>query len=386
MPWRSPMTAKEALIFEVNDGVPVREAAERCGVSRSCAQKWLARYREGGWAALEERSRRPQRSPSRVPESQVDELLKLKEQFPDCGPVKLASLLDALHGEHVMAASTAGTILARHGKVEKRGPRRRSAGPVERPPYEIAGLGDTATADYKGQFRTGDGAWCYPLTMCDPVSRYVLLVEAISSTRTEPARKAFDRTFREFGIPRQIVTDNGAPFCSTRSLGGLTQLSRWWIEMGITPVRIKPGRPDQNGIHERMHRTLKQWIRRYPQRTLRSQQRSFDEFREQFNNVRPHQSLRQKPPGTAFRPYRTYSSRSTIEYDTNMDVRSVRSNGEIKWEGTHIFLTEVLAGAKVGLLRVGEQLWAIHYGHVRIGYLDAENERAVNTKPADPSE
>lgn len=380
------MSAKEALIHAVNDGLGVTEAAAGQGVARSCAYKWVTRYREEGWDGLEERSRRPERSPFQTSQERIDELLKLKRKHPSFGPAKLVALLDELHGEHVMAVSTAGQILDRHGEVKKRRARRRSAGPIEHPPYEISGAGDTITTDYKGQFRMGDRALCYPLTICDPVSRYILLVEAIGSTRTDPAKAAFDRVFREYGIPRQIISDNGTPFCSARSLGGLTRLSRWWIELGITPVRIKPGRPDQNGVHERMHRTLKAWIRLNPQANLRSQQRAFDAFRQEFNHVRPHQSLGQKPPATAFRPYRPYASRPVIEYDTNMEVRTVRSNGEIKWEGTEIFLSEVLIGAKVGLLPVGERLWSIHFGPVRLGYLDAENQRAVNCSPLAPTE
>jgi putative transposase len=380
MPWRNSMSAKEALIFDVNGGMSVSEAAKSHGIVRSCGYKWLARYREEGLAGLEERSRRPERSPLKTPQELVDELLNLKRRLR-YGPAKLVEILEELHGEHVMAASTAGQILDRHGEVKKRGPRRPSAGPIEHPPFEISGAGDTATTDYKGQFRMGNGALCYPLTMCDPFSRYVMLTKALGSTQTDPAKAAFERAFREYGVPRQMVSDNGSPFCSTKSLGGLTRLSRWWIELGITPVRIKPGRPDQNGSHERMHRTFKEWIRRYPQPNLARHQRSFDDFQQEFNHVRPHQSLGQKPPATAFRPYRPYPTRPVIEYDTNLDVRSVRSNGEIKWQGTEIFLSEVLIGAQVGLLQVGERIWSIYFGSVRIGYLDADTHKAVNSQP-----
>jgi transposase InsO family protein len=386
MPWRKPMSAKEALIFDVNNRIGVSEAAEAHGIGRSCAYKWVARYREEGFEGLQERSRRPERSPFRTPQEKVDALLNLKRQHPGEGPAKLVERLESLHGERMMAASTAGQILDRHGEVKKRGPRRPSAGRIEHPAFEISGAGDTATTDYKGQFRMGNGALCYPLTMGDPFSRYVMLTEALGSTQTDSAKAAFERAFREYGVPRQMVSDNGSPFCSTRSLGGLTQLSRWWIELGITPIRIKPGRPDQNGIHERMHRTFKEWIRRHPQANLVRHQRSFDDFRQDFNHVRPHQSLGQKPPATAFRPYRPYPTRPVIEYDTNMDVRSVRSNGQIKWQGTEIFLSEVLIGTQVGLLQVAERIWSIHFGCVRIGYLDAENLKALNSKPVAPTE
>ena len=227
-----------------------------------------------------------------------------------------------------------------------------------------------------------NGVLCYPLTIADPFSRYVFAIDALASTNTTGAKTGFERVFRKYGIPRQMISDNGTPFCSTCSLGGLTQLSRWWIELGITPIRIEPGHPQQNGIHERMHRTLKDWIRRNRQSGLRPQQRSFNAFRQEFNHVRPHQSLGQKPPVSALQSYRPFSSRPRkLEYDTTMDVRSVRSNGQIKWNGTHIFASEVLAGANIGLLPIGEAAWSIHFGHVLIGYLDGLTARVQNRLP-----
>lgn len=383
MAWRSPMSAKEALIFDVNDGMSVSDAAEEHGVARSCAYKWVSRYERFGWAGLEEMSRRPELSPTRTSQELVEELLGLKKKYPAFGPAKLVPMLDERHGERMLAVSTAGQILARHGLVAKRRPRQRSPGRIQHSPYQVAGAGDSMTADYKGQFRMGNGALCYPLTVADPFSRYVLAIDAMSSTHMAPAKAAFERVFREHGVPRQLITDNGTPFCGAGSLGGLTQLSRWWIELGIIPIRIQPGRPDQNGIHERMHRTLKEWIGRHKRSNLRGQQRSFNAFRTEYNDIRPHQSLGQKRPSTAFRPYRPFCSRPrSIEYDTNMEVRRVNTNGEIKWKGHPIFLSEVLIGADVGLLPVGESLWSICFGAVRIGYLDEINSAALNRRPA----
>lgn len=384
MPWRSPMSSKEALIFDVNRGMSISEAARVHDVARSCAYKWVRRFEEaGGLSGLDERSRRPEYSPNRTAQELVDELLKLKRKYKRFGPAKLVELLEQRHGAHVMAVSTAGTILARQGKVKRRGQRRPSMGRIEHSPYEIAGAGDTQTADYKGQFRMGNGQLCYPLTICDPFSRFVLDIVAMKSTHMAPAKAAFERVFREYGVPRQIITDNGTPFCSAISLGGLTQLSRWWIELGIIPVRIQPGRPDQNGIHERMHRTLKDWIVSHGRKDLRSQQRGFDGFRHEFNDVRPHQSLGQKPPKTAFKPYRPFPSRTAIEYDSTLQVRKVNANGEIKWNGHSIFTTEVLIGTNVGLSQIGAQLWRIYFGPVAIGYLDTATFRVTNRAPDD---
>lgn len=376
------MSAKEALIWDVNRGMSVTAAAEAHGVERSCAYKWVGRYRRHGVAGLQELSRTPEYSPNRTPQALVDELLELKRKYPDFGPAKLAPMLEQRHGQHVMAVSTAGEVLSRHGLVSKRRSRQRSPGPIEHGPFVVAGAGDSMTTDYKGQFRMSNGALCYPLTIADPFSRYVLAIEALPSTNMAGAKAGFERVFREHGIPRQIISDNGTPFCSSHSLGGLTQLSRWWIELGIMPIRIEPGHPQQNGIHERMHRTLKDWVGRHRQSSLRPQQRSFNVFRHEFNYVRPHQSLGQKPPASAFQSYRPFSSRpGKLEYDTTMDVRSVRSNGQIKWNGTQIFATEVLAGAQVGLLQIGEAAWSIHFGHVLIGYLDALTKRVQNSLP-----
>jgi hypothetical protein len=254
-------------------------------------------------------------------------------------------------------------------------------GRIEHSPYAISGSGDTQTADFKGQFRMGNGQLCYPLTIADPFSRFVLAIVALPSTHMNRARAAFERVFREYGVPRQIVTDNGTPFCSALSLGGLTQLSRWWIELGITPIRIAPGRPDQNGVHERMHRTLKDWIVRHRRVDLRGQQRTFDAFRAKFNHVRPHQALGQKKPASVFQPYRPFPKKTAIEYESTMEVRKVNANGEIKWEGDSIFTSETLIGANIGLSQIAEQLWMIHFGPVRIGFLDAQSRRVTNRRP-----
>jgi transposase InsO family protein len=375
------MSGKEALMWDVNRGMSVNTAAEVHGVTRSCAYKWVNRYKRYGAAGLEELSRTPEHSPNRTAQSVVTELVELKRKHPLFGPAKLTAMIEKRHGERILAVSTAGEILSRHGLVRKRRSQR-SAGPIERGPFEVAGAGDSMTTDYKGQFRMANKVLCYPLTIADPFSRYVFAIDALTSTATAGAKTGFERVFREFGIPRQMISDNGTPFCSAFSLGGLTQLSRWWIELGITPIRIQPGHPQQNGAHERMHRTLQDWIDQYPQPNLRAQQRSFNVFSREFNHVRPHQSLGQKPPATAVKPYRPFSSRpKTLEYDSTMAVRLVSAKGFIQWKGQRIFASEVLSGANIGLLPIDETVWSLYFGTVRIGYLDGLAQRVQNRLP-----
>lgn len=382
MPWRTPMSAKEALIRDVRSGMSVAAAAELHQVARSCAYKWVSRFDLFGVVGLDERSRAPEYSPNRTKQCYVDELLALKRKYPSFGPAKLAAMLLEQHGERVMAASTAGEHLSRNGMVNKRRARQRTPGRIEHLAFEVGGAGHSMTTDYKGQFQMKNRRWCYPLTIADPFSRYVCAIDAMASTEMKGARAGFERVFREYGIPWQMISDNGTPFCSSNSLGGLTQLSKWWIELGIVPIRIQPGHPQQNGIHERMHRTLKEWILRVVRTDLRGQQRSFNAFRKEFNHIRPHQSLGQKPPASVFKPYRPFPSRPRkVEYDTTMAVRSVRSNGQIKWKGKLVFASEVLAGENIGLLEVDEMLCDIYFGAVRIGYLDQQTNRVHNRDP-----
>jgi putative transposase len=222
------------------------------------------------------------------------------------------------------------------------------------------------------------------LTIADPASRYILAIEAHRSTNVQPAMKVFERVFREWGLPEQIITDNGVPFCTSRSLGGLTDLSKMWIKLGIQHVRTQPGRPQQNGIHERMHRTLKDKATKPPERNSKAQQRRFDVFSHEFNHIRPHQSLGQERPASRVQRYRrVYPDRiPPIEYPASFDVRSVRSNGQIKWKGEMLFLSEVLRDERVALFQIDEHRWQIYFGPVHLATL---NEQLGKFEPPSPS-
>jgi hypothetical protein len=219
----------------------------------------------------------------------------------------------------------------------------------------------------------GNGRYCYPLTLAEPVSRYVFAVDGLSSTRTDQARRVFERVFGEWGVPEQIITDNGIPFCSPRSLGGLSELSKWWIKCGARPARIEPGKPQQNGRHERMHRTLKEATANPPASCLRGQQQRFDAFREEFNHVRPHRALGGETPASQVRRFPGTMPRRFVDFEYPIDshVRRVRSNGQIKWGGTKIFVGEVLVGELIAVVELDHGLFAIYFGPVRIGTLDA---------------
>jgi hypothetical protein len=234
--------------------------------------------------------------------------------------------------------------------------------------------------DFKGWFRTGDGIRCDPLTISDACTRYLIACKGMERPRQEDVRREFERAFREYGLPGAIRSDNGTPFASV-ALGGLTKLSVWWIKLGIVPERIAPGHPEQNGRHERMHRTLKEETASPPARTMRAQQRTFDRFRAQYNDVRPHEALGQRPPASRYSSSpRDYPSHEREpEYPDGMTVRRVRSNGEIKWQGGLVFLSAALTGEPVGLRPQDDDIWTVHFGPLEIGTLDQRAQKVLRT-------
>lgn len=290
MPWKesTAMTQRLGLVRKWHSGLySVTELAEEFGVSRPTVYEWTARFKAEGEAGLIDRSSVPKTCPHRTASEIIERLVEAKQLRPHWGPDKLIDLLREENPElEWPAVSTAGRILETHGLVKKRKKRRSS------PVYQRAGQlkasesGEMMTADHKGQFRLGSGQYVYPVTINDPVSRFIYAVDAVDSTSYERAKPSFERVFREHGIPYFIGSDNGGPFCCSRALGGLSRLSVWWIKAGITPVRIHKGCPWQNGVHERMHKTLKDETSRPPGATMKAQQAKFDVFRDEFNNLR----------------------------------------------------------------------------------------------------
>jgi transposase InsO family protein len=270
------------------------------------------------------------------------------------------------------APSTITEILHRHGLIEPRRRRKRTP-PYTKPFAAIAAPNDSWSIDFKGQFRTGDGSWCYPLTLTDNFSRYLLRCDAYGSTAEVGARKSCEAAFREHGLPWVIRSDNGTPFASTAP-GGLSTLSAWWVRLGIVPERIPPASPAQNGRHERMHRTLKAEAADPPRANQVLQQRAFHTFRHEYNDERPHESLGQVPPATVYQPSsRPYPRKlPELTYPDTFELRKVGLSGHIKWRNRAVFLTEVLGGSYVGLTQVDEHSWDVFFGPIRLGALNSK--------------
>ena len=303
-------------------------------------------------------------------------LLDARRQHPNWGAVTLLEWFGRRHPKVALpAASTVAELLKREGLVKPRVRTRRT--PPYTQPFAHAGAPNAVwSADFKGHFRTGDRLYCYPLTVSDGFSRYLLACRGLLHPTHEAVRPWFERLFREYGLPLAIRTDNGVPFAS-RALAGLSRLSAWWLRLGITPERIEPGCPQQNGRHERMHRTLKRGSCTPPRASLAAQQRAFDRFKTEYNEERPHHALGKATPVQLYQASpRPYPSRlPELEYPSGFTVRRVRHGGDIKWQGKHIYVTNTLIGEPVGLYQVDEELWSVFYGALELGRLDARCAR-----------
>ena len=376
MPWRSESLMSQRLEFveAVVHRAPsqsIREVCRRAGISERVGHKWLARFAAGGPAALADRSHAPQVPAHQVPRPIVDALLALREEQPAWGARKLRDVLQR-EQPHVCwpAPSTITTLLKRAGLIHAR---RRSR--HERAAWAQAGLttaqapNDVWAADFKGEFRLTHGPYCYPLTITDLASRYVLTVTALPSTASEATAAQFRRSFATYGLPRVIRTDNGVPFGAPLALGGLSALAVWWIRLGIRPERIARGQPQQNGAHERMHRTLKAETTRPPSATAAAQQQRFDRWRRTFNERRPHEALANTPPADhyAASPRSLPRRLPMLEYPADVELRRVTSSGHIKWRSTQLFLSTTLVGEYVSLRNTTEDEWTIAFGPLTLG-------------------
>lgn len=341
----------------------------RWGVSRQSGYDWLDKVHRGGFDALNTMSSAPHHCPHATPDDIVNLVIAARKLHPTWGPRKLGPwLLGRTPGIELPAPSTMGEILKRSGLVPKR--RRRQRTPAYSAPFaDVAAPNDVWTADFKGQFPTRDGRLCYPLTIADSFSRFLLRCDAYLSPDAS-SKASFESAFREYGLPRAIRTDNGAPFASTAP-AGLSTLSVWWIRLGVTPERIAPASPWENGRHERMHRTLKADVTAPPQANRQVQQRAFDAYRHEYNHERPHESLGQKPPAGSYnRSSRPYPKRlPDLEYPDAYVLRTVAASGHFKWKGRQIWLTSTLAGEVIGLKWISSDVLEVYFGPILLGTL-----------------
>lgn len=382
MPWRTQtvMDERARFVFEAeHTHLSFAELCRRHGISRPTGYKWLDRHRAEGIEGLRDRSHRPRACPHRIPAEVEQRIVELRRRRR-WGAPKLRTLLEQELG-WAPAVSTIHRILKRHDLVRSRKPRRRREKP-ESSPLHADAPNDLWTVDFKGRFRTRDGELCYPLTVQDAYSRFLLDCRGLPAPTLEGSKATLLRLFRRHGLPRRIRTDNGTPFASSVSIGRLTQLSAWWLDLGITPDFIQPGKPQQNGRHERMHRTLKREATRPPRANLRSPQQAFNTFRRVFNEERPHQALDQRTPAefydSSVRPLPTRPVE--YEYPAHFEVRLVSQVNNIRWKARFVFVSSVLKGRRVGLEEVGDGLWAVFYGPHPLGWLDERDYRIMDVQ------
>lgn len=396
MPWRTPdlVTIREEFVEQAMTGRhPVAALCNAYGISEKTGHKWLNRFKEEGRPGLEDRSRAPHESPQKISLDVRREILALREKHPTWGPKKLCVVLRRRVPEkHWPAASSIGELLRREGCVRPQ--RRRNIGtvlPIDAGLTVAAAPNDVWSTDFKGQFRLTNGELCYPLTAQDTFSRFMIGTTALSSTASLPVEIAFTRHFEEYGLPKVIRSDNGVPFASPSAIGRLSKLSVWWIRLGIRPERIEPGEPQQNGTHERMHKTLKADATRPPSSNLTEQQIRFDRFRREYNNERPHESLGQETPASCYSPStRALTSRlPDVIYPAHCEVRVVSQSGAINFAGRRFQLSTALTYQEVGLEETEDDLWTVSFGPLVLGslhypsstFIDEVRWKAADTPP-----
>ena len=397
MPWCETTPMRERLEFLRDHQRGLSSFAALCRhyeISRKTGYKWLTRFGEEGLSGLADRSRAPRTPAHQVEACLVDALLEIRRRHPSWGPRKIVAYLHA-HNSALRwpAASTVGEILRRHGLTH---PRRRCSRPGH-PGAPLSAMDSPNavwTADFKGHFKTRDGRYCYPLTVVDGFSRYLLACQALISTEHELAKPVFERLFREYGLPTIIRSDNGVPF-ATQAIGRISRLSAWWIKLGITPETIEPSHPEQNGRHERMRRTLKAEATLPPATTCAAQQRVFHRFRIDYNEERPHEALGNNTPSTLYRPStRPLPARvPTPEYPVHFEVRRVSHNGGIRWKHSSsvgpnngwLFISQVLNEEPVGLEEIHDGIWSVYFGPVLLGRFDERELKLYGAHKARPA-
>lgn len=377
MPWKASSVMEERLRFVARllDGEAMTDVCRDFGISRKTGYKIFGRYKEHGLEALTDRSRRPVRYANQLPQQLESVIVRLKAEKPHWGARKIRELLvRRLDGDvRVPARSTIHAVLDRHGLVKRARERKNRAQGT--PLSAAVAPNDLWCADFKGEFKLGNGRYCYPLTVTDQASRFLLMCEALESTREELAVTAFERLFAERGLPLSIRSDNGVPFASPNALFNLSKLSVWWLRLGIAIERIKPGHPQQNGRHERMHLTLKQEATRPPGSNILQQQGRFDAFVHEFNTERPHEALDMKCPAQLYAASpRRYDGLPELSYPFHDRDVLVTACGRLCLHRKRINISTVLAGHKLGIKEVDEGIWLVSFMHYDLGYFDLEQK------------
>lgn len=382
MPWResSPMSERLRFIQACLDRTEhLAGICTRFGISEKTGHKWLARFRADGPAGLSDRSHAPHQPRCQLAPEVVARLVQLRKQHPKYGPTKLRDwLVQHEPATRWPAPSSIGALLARQGLVAPRRRREPTQARLASGRTVATGPNVVWTADFKGEFRLTSGAWCYPLTVLDLYSHYLLRCTALPTTSVTPTWGAFERLFREYGLPEVLRTDNGVPFAQPNSLGRLGALGFWWVRLGIRPEHIRPATPAENGAHERFHKTLKAGTTSPRAPSFRAQQRRFDRFQHEYNHERPHASLpHHRPPASVYAPgARPYPRRlPPILYPEGSELRYVTGPGAIRWRNAMIFLSSNLRGEYVRLTETTQDRITVQYGPLALGELDPETKR-----------
>lgn len=372
MPWKECNAMDERLKFVARllDGEKMAALCREFGISRPTGYKIYNRYKDHGIEGLEDRSRRPYRHANQLPFQIERTILRIKKEYDDWGAPKIREkLLRQYPMIKPPAKSTVHAVLDRHGLVKRRKRRRYKAEGT--PLSDAHSPNELWCADYKGEFKLGNRKYCYPLTITDYSSRFLLACEGLESTRSSFAFAVFERVFKEYGLPQAIRTDNGIPFASPNALFGLSKLSIWWLRLGINIERIKPGNPQQNGRHERMHRTLKKEATRPASFNFLQQQGRFDDFIEVYNNERPHQALNMKYPGEVYTPSaRVYQPPQEPDYPYHDRTIRITQCGRICIGKRKINLSTVFAGQIVGIREVADNIWLVSFLDYDLGFFD----------------
>jgi putative transposase len=378
MPWRetSPMDQRMQFVAEYHSGLfTMTELAEQ--FTRKTGYKWVARYDADGVVGLLDRSRRPHHSPHATDGELIDALIAERKRHPRWGAKKLLAVA-ARRQPHATwpSRSTVCTVLKQRGLVAPRRRRDRSAHAPAKLLSPITAVNQVWTTDFKGEFRTGDGVYCYPLTLRDGLSRFVLRCDAFVSRTYAATQRSFARAFAEYGLPERMRSDNGSPFAST-GLARLSRLAVWWIRLGIVPERIALGHPEQNGSHEQLHSVLKAETARPPAANALAQQRRFTRFCAEYNYDRPHEALQNAVPASCYHPSpRALPPRvPSLEYPGHCEIRRASHVGCVSWAGRPLFLSEALAREDVAFEEVDDGIWTIFFASVALGRFDERQRR-----------